>query len=223
MDRTLRILHAPCYAPKVHLGAIFTAERTKADSIGYSELYRVAHLVGHHPTRYQGVVGHSDVDTRFVDSPRGDAGDNPIAVRGDHRILGANIVKLTKPGRPLKYAPERWGKAVRYRWTDEVVCHIDVHPSPKFTSLAKWARVMRWAAKQVRDAQARGELVVLTGDLQTRRTATLLLRRLGLKVWRERIDFIAHDPRLQKQASSHVIQVPTSDHPWMLAEFKLAR
>jgi hypothetical protein len=223
MDPTasLAILHAPCYGPKVSRTTQRTAEGTRADSIGYSEFYKQAGNLGV-DSKYRDVVGHSNVNTRLVDSPRGDAGDNPISVRGDHHLRSAKVFKVTSPGTPLKFAPERWLVVARYEWGGEVVCHVNVHPSPVFTSLVKWRRVMRAAAGEVRKAKARGDLVVLTGDLQTR-AAQVWLRRLGLRVWRVGIDYVAYDPRLQRRDAGSRTWTPDGmDHVWMLAEFRLA-
>jgi hypothetical protein len=220
----LMILHAPGYAPRMTLATVARAERTNADSIGYSEAYKVAHMLGVN-NDYRDVVGHSQVNTRKVNpSLRGDAGDNPISVRGDHHLQSAKVEKITNPGTPLKYAPERWGTRATYEWTDSgglFVTHISVHPSPLFTGIRRWRRVMRWASAEVQEAHARGELVVLTGDMNSR-FASAFLRpgRIGLRPWRVGIDYIFYDRRLLL-AEARTLAVNGMDHPWMLGTFTL--
>lgn len=208
-------LHAPGYAPKMTEAIVLEAEATEADSIAYSEAYRVAPLKSR--KAYRSRVGFSVTRTRAVDSPNGDAGDNPVCVRRDHRITRSEMRAVDSPGRPRKYAPQRWLTAVDYLWGDQLVCHISVHPSPVFCGIHKWSKVMRQAALEVEAARKRGALVVLSGDLQTR-AATRTLKAMGLQVWRDRIDFIAHDARLLL-TSRRTFRPAGMDHNWMLGTF----
>ena len=213
----LVILHAPGHAPDVDIATINAAEATDADSIGYSEAYRIAAAL---PTRrdYSAVVGHSLVNTRLVRSPCGDAGDNPIAVNRRHAPKRGRVVKADTPGRPEKFAPERHVYVVDYDWPNGRVCHINAHPSPLFCGLRKWRRVMRVVQREVALAKTRGCLVIVTGDLQTNVAATRMLKSAGLKVWRDRIDFIAYSPELLL-IGRRVFRPAGMDHNWMLGTF----
>lgn len=215
---TLRILHAPAYGPRFTEAHLHRAEATGADSIGYSEAYRVANHLD--SARYVGVVGHSQVDTRRVASPCGDAGDNPMAVKRTHAITRRVARKITRPGRPRKFAPERYLYAVTYRWHGHKVTHVNLHPSPLFCGRLPWLRILRAALAEVRHAKRAGHLVVLTGDLNNAGSLTYgLLRAAGLKVWREHIDYVCHN-RALRIVGRQVIHVDGFDHPWMLADLQ---
>lgn len=224
--KVLRILHAPGHAPDVSLASVLDAERTGADSIGYSEAYRIAGSTLAGSRDYQVVRGMSRTNTRAVRSPRGDAGDNPIAVRDDHHIADRRAYRVTRPGFPRKFAPERWVTVAVFEWRDagEWVTHINIHPSPRFVGLSKWHRVMAAGLREVRKAKAQGRLVVLTGDLQTG-AARRMLERAGLKVWQVGVDYIAYDQRFTRHidGDSRTFKPAGMDHPWMLAELSLVR
>lgn len=214
----LRILHAPGYGPratKANLSRILNSNPTSA---GTSESGRIAHLFGT-PTvtpGYEGVVGFSPVDTRRArPSYRGDAGDNPMLVRAELPIHTIKIEKLTDPGRPLKLTPERWGYAVRYEWNGQVVRHINMHMSIRVLHPWRWRREWNWLRNQVVSANRRGDLPVVTGDLNTGRASTKL-RKLGLIVWRIGVDYVAWSHRLGL-VKSRKWTPPNVDHPWMLA------
>ena len=213
----LVILHAPSYGPRFDLNTIRTAEETDADSIGYSEAYKVAAALPARP-KYSALVGHSFVDTRLVKSPMGDAGDNPIAVSRRHEHHRGRVFKANDPGHPIKYAPERYVYAVDYRWAGVKVCHISAHPSPLVVGIVPWRAVMRVVAREVQAAKDRGCYVVVTGDLNARLMATRALKSCGLKVWRDRIDFIGYDPRLLL-VSRRTFRPAGVDHNWMLGTF----
>lgn len=223
-DDILKVLHAPGYAPRVGPASVRAAEDNHPDTIGWSEAYKAAGWLNQRPL-YRAVVGRSKVNTRKVTSTRGDAGDNPISVRDDHHISDRRSYRVTHPG-PLpvrKWAPERWVTVAVFEWNGEWVTHINVHPSPPFTGLLKWRKVMNAALREVRMAKAAGRLVVLTGDLQTRSAGAKLIR-VGLKVWREGIDYVAYSPRFQRQVDgSRTFKPEGMDHPWMLAALRLVR
>lgn len=217
----LTVLHAPGYAPAMDEVIIARIEELAPDSAGISEAYRIAGRPLHNRRDYRARVGRSDRDTRAVVSPMGDAGDTPILVRGDLDIVRHRAFKVTNPNAALwrKFAPERWLNVVSYEWAGRTVTHINVHPSPYFAGPRKWLKVMRAAVREVHAAKARGELVVLTGDLQTGR-ATALLREAGLTVWAVGVDFIATFGF--RRAGVQVVNVPRLDHPWMLARLRVA-
>lgn len=210
------VLHAPGYAPRFDDKTISAALRTKATVIGFTEAYRKASR--HMAPGYRTSVGHSSTDTRAVWSPLGDAGDNPLCV--SPAVVAMHQRRVDTPGRPAKYAPERWLNRVYANIDDELVCVISVHPSPVFCGLRKWNGVMRAARTAVRHAKSRGVPVVLIGDLQTRAGA-VLLRSMGLRVWRKGVDFIAYSKELELVKKSIVTPAGLGlDHPWMLAGFR---
>jgi hypothetical protein len=219
---TLRILHAPGYAPAVSLATVKAAEATGADSVGFSELYRVA-WAGvdlFQSDRLRAWCGFSEVDTRAVDSPRGDAGDNPVAVRRRHKITGRAAYRVNRPGEPEKFAPERWITRVDYTWAGLVVTHVNAHPSPLFVGRWKWRKVMRAVRREVRRAQQLGHLVIVTGDLQSTTLPAPIFSNLGLDTWRVGVDWIAYDRRLRLVERVQPTP-PLMDHPWLLATFTL--
>ncbi len=216
----LVIVCAPGYAPRFTLDTVRAAEALDADSIGYTEAYKVAATLGATTSRYRSFVGKSDVDTRAVTSMRGDAGDNPVSVLRGRGAVG-QAYRIDGPGRPAKYAPERWLTMAAYRWNGRRVVHINLHPSPRFCGWRKWRKAIRRGTAEVERALAAGRIVVLTGDLQSRR-ATRLLKESGLKVWRVGVCFIAYSPDLHL-ADQEVHRVAGMDHPWMVATFVGAR
>ncbi|CAA9242867.1 MAG: hypothetical protein AVDCRST_MAG83-1736 [uncultured Arthrobacter sp.] len=219
MRSTLIILHAPGYAPRFDLDTIETAEGTGADSIGWSEAYRMADELARRPD-YLIRMGNTRTHTRVVPSPRGDAGDNPISFRKGRQTRLVRAVRATGPGEPRKYAPERWVYAVTYRWSGEWVTHVHAHPSPLFVGRGPWLRVMHATLREVRQAKRRGEHVVLTGDLQTRkRFLKVMLRAAGLRIWNEHVDYLCHTRGL-KFAGREVLKVEGIDHPWLLAHLE---
>lgn len=221
MSKPLLILHAPGYAPEFDVEAIRIAEKTGADSIGWSEAYREADELAERP-EYRTVMGSSRTDTRLVKSPRGDAGDNPISVRKGRRIRRTRARRLTPPGEPQKYAPERWGYSVTYQWDGETFTHIHLHPSPLFVGKGQWVRVMAWGIAEAGRAMRRGEHFALTGDLQTRRAfCKTMLRAAGMRVWNEHVDYVCVSRSL-RFVSQRVIHVEGFDHPWMLAGLEQA-
>lgn len=219
----LRILHAPGKAPNVDLHTLHTAEKANADSIGYSEVYKVTASLEVARARYKTPLAVSRVRTRKMNSPHGDAGDNPVSVRWDHHQFGHTAYKVDDPSRlpgMAKWGPERWLYRVDYRWDALAVTHIDIHPSPVFVGLAKWRRVMDAMVAEARKAQAAGNLVIVTGDLQSARLPASYFKRLGLDTWNMGVDWIAFDRRLGRMGS--VVEHPAGmDHPWMLAMFVL--
>lgn len=214
----LKILHAPGHAPDFTDAIVAEAESTDADSLGYSEAYRLADDLMNRP-HYVGVCGHSSTDTRAVRSPRGDAGDNPVCVNKRHPLIGSRCWKVDSPGTPRKFAPERWVVKAVYRWAGHRVAHISVHPSPVFVGALKWRRVMREALREARACLALGYLVILSGDLQTR-FCSKLLRDSGLEVGRSGVDYIAHSPELVR-VRLKTWRPKGMDHDWMLCTYAL--
>jgi hypothetical protein len=202
---------------------VHRAESTGADSIGWSEANRIAGRVLHNRPDYRAFCGKSDVDTRLVPSPMGDAGDVVISVRDDHRILAKKAERITHPGplRFLKWTPERWGTVVTYDHPQGPVTHINIHPNPVFTGPLKWRKVMAWGIRRVHAAKAAGNHVVLTGDLQTKAVRSMLTGA-GLEVWNVGVDWLAWSDGLQL-VSTREIRVDDLDHPWLLGTFAAAR
>lgn len=218
MTARLVVLHAPGYAPEMDERVVEKAEALGADSIGWSEVYRMADRLS--SVGYWCQVRTSPVSTRAVRSPRGDAGDNPISVRRRRQVRRSSAVKVTDPGQPLKYAPERWVYTVTYQWDRGLVTHISAHPSPLFVGNRPWRAVMRVALGEVKAARRRGEDVVLSGDFQTGRLfCKTMLRAAGLRVWNDGVDYVCHSKGLRR-VSEQTIRVDGLDHPWMLAHLE---
>lgn len=220
--RLLRVAHCPGYAPAWRMHLIRKAEHLDADSLALSEAYKVAGSLSGRPT-YAGVVWHSHTDTRAVSSPMGDAGDTPLLVHRHNRITHEWTALASAPGKPEKFAPERWVSEVTYEWHRQAVTHVTVHPVPLFCGRLVWVRTMRMALRRVRRANRLGHLVVLTGDLQTAsKSLARLLRLAGLVVHREGIDYLCHNRRLTLVGDLEVVQQPQFDHPWLVANLRLA-
>jgi hypothetical protein len=220
-DEALIVLHAPGYGPIMHRpDIVHRAESTGADSIGWSEANRIAGRVLHNRPDYRAFCGKSDVDTRRIPNPMGDAGDTVISVRDDHRILAKKAERITHPGplRFLKWTPERWGTVVTYDHPQGPVTHINIHPSPVFTGHRKWRKVIDWALRKIRSARAAGNHVVLTGDLQTKRLIRGILAEVGLSSWNVGVDWLAWSNGLQL-VSTREIRVDGLDHPWLCGVF----
>ena len=220
---TFTVLHAPGHAPDMDASIIERAESTGADVIAFSEAYKIAGQELHGRPDYRVKVGRSNVSTRLVRSPMGDAGDNPIltATATLERIQYRRPWRVTHPGptKWMKFTPERWLNVERVQWGYVTVTVIAAHPSPFFAGPFKWRRVMSAAIREVHAAKARGDAVVLVGDLQTRR-ATALLREAGLEVFASGIDYLAWSGF--KRFSTQVFRVEPLDHPWILARFVVA-
>jgi hypothetical protein len=198
------------------------AERLGADSAALSEAYKVADLPSALPA-YDVVATRSDVDTRAVRSRLGDAGDNPVMVRRRHAITRRHAERITAPGEPRKYAPERWVYSVTYRLHGDghKVTHVSVHPSPLFCGRRAWLKVMRAGLAEVRRAKRLRHYVILTGDLQTSgRLARGLLRLAGLVVHAHGIDYLCHNKALTLVGDLQVLQVDGFDHPWLVADLE---
>ena len=216
---TIVVLHAPGYAPVMSRPDIVVrAEATGADSIGWSEAYSIAGQVLHNRPGYQVRVGRSSVNTRLVRSPMGDAGDTPISVREGHRIVSARRTRITAPGLPRKFAPERWLTVATYESPAGLVTHINVHPSPRFCVPFQWRKVMAAALKAARSARAAGNHVVLTGDLQTKRGVRALLAGAGMESWNAHVDWLGWSRSL-RLVSAKQVDVEGLDHPWLLGTF----
>ena len=219
-DESLVVGHFPGYAPVMHRPDILhRMKATRCDSGGISEGYRIAGRVLHNDPDYRTRVGRSSVDTRMVPSPMGDAGDTVISVRDDHRILARKAERITHPGplRFLKWTPERWGTVVTYDHPQGPVTHINIHPSPVFAGPRKWRKVIDWALRKIRAAKAAGNIVVLTGDLQTKARIRGLLGEQGLSSWNNGVDWIAwHGVQL---VGVRTVRVDGLDHPWLCGTF----
>lgn len=223
MSAPLSILHAPGYAPRIDLGAVRFACSTTADSIGFTEAYRVIPILRRRVS-YRCRVGKSPTDTRAVDSPRGDAGDVPILIRRRHRLVDWHAEAVTDPGQPRKWAPERWLTEATYLHTIGEVTHLVAHPNPRFVDGGLWdAYMARLESRLVRAARL-GRHLILTGDLQFGRLGPYF-DRLDLDYWRLGIDYVAHSPHLRLVERAHLTdpsQVGVENpHPWMLARFAL--
>lgn len=221
MSRPLSILHAPTYGPTFDLGAIRFACSVDADSIGFTEAYRMTAALRRR-IGYRCRVGKSLVDTRAINSPRGDAGDVPILVRRRLPLIEWHAERVTPPGFPQKFAPERWITEVVYEHAIGDVEHINAHPDPAFVDGHLWERYMDRLVSRITRAADRGRHVIVTGDLQSGRAARYL-DRANLDYWRVGIDYIAHSPHLRIVERSPLVdrsQVgQESPHPWLLARF----
>jgi hypothetical protein len=216
---TFKFLCAPGHAPDVWPSTVAEAEQTGADAIAWSEAYRESDNLLNRP-KYRAVIGRSDVNTRAVSSPHGDAGDNPVSVAWGLPIDRRVVTKVDDPGKPAKFAPERWLYEVDVVWQGKVVTIISAHPSPLFVGRLKWAKVMREVRKAIRRAQARGNAVILAGDLQTGgRLVRYYMRGLGMKAWVVGVVWVAWSGL--EQVDGRTLQPKGMDHQWMLATFKL--
>lgn len=221
----LTILHAPGYAPSLDLGAIRFACSVGADSIGFTEAYKVIPALRRR-VAYRCKVGRSSTDTRAVESPRGDAGDVPILIRRRHRLVDWRAVRMTPPGEPRKFAPERWATSATYAHPFGDVEHLALHPDPRFVDDDLWRAYMSRAESLAIRALDRGRHLIVTGDLQVGSTLLApMFARLDLDYWRLGVDYIAHSPHLRMRERSRLVdpsQVEVEHpHPWMLARFAL--
>lgn len=221
----LTILHAPSWAPGIDLASVRLACSTRADSIGFTEAFRVISLLQRR-VAYRCRVGRSQVDTRAVNSPRGDAGDVPILIRRRRPMIDWDALRVCPPGHPPKYAPERWITDAVYDHPFGDVAHINAHPDPRFVDpfAEHWARYMDRLRSRVRFHQRRGRIVILTGDLQTGALADWF-DTLDLAHWRAGIDYVGYSPHL-RLAERSILRDPAQvreehPHPWMLARFAL--
>lgn len=223
MSRPLSVLHAPSYAPRIGLPSVRLACSTGVDSIGWTEAYGVVSALRRRVS-YRCRVGRSSTDTRVVTSPRGDAGDVPILVRRSWPLVSWRALRLTDPGTPAKYAPERWLTEVVYDHAVGQVAHLAAHPCPRFVDGDLWARYMARLQSRVVLHQRRGHHVILTGDLQVGRLGEWF-DQVDLDYWRIGIDYVAHSPHLRLVERSRLFdpaQVDEPDpHPWLLARFAL--
>jgi hypothetical protein len=221
-DEALVVGHFPGYAPVMHRPDILhRMKQTGCDSGGLSEAYSIAGIVLHSDPDYRVRVGRSTVDTRAVRSPRGDAGDTPVIVREDRRLVASKTMRVTAPGMPRKFAPERWLTVVTYEHPLGFVTHVNVHPSPVFCGPLAWRRNMIAAVRAVRSARAVGNHVVLTGDLQTKRVVRGMLADAGLSAWNSGVDWLAWSKGLQL-VSTRAFRVEDLDHPWLVGVFAAA-
>lgn len=221
----LSILHAPGYAPTIDLGAVQFACSVGADSIGFTEAYKVIPALRRRVS-YRCRVGKSAVDTRAVTSTRGDAGDVPILIRRRHRLVEWSAEQVTPPGSPRKFGPERWLTRAVYDHPFGLVEHVVAHPDPAFVddgvALSRYLDRLESVCTR---ALRRGHDLIVTGDLQVRTPAVRMFDRLDLDVWRVGIDYLAHSPHLRRVESSRLVdpsQVGVDrPHPWLLARFAL--
>lgn len=220
----LRVLVAPGHAPDMRAPVVKALRGCKADLVFTSEFYRLASdpLAG-----YTTVVGHSATNTRAVNSPHGDAGDNPVLVAEALPITRRHMERVDDPAphsaQGGKFAPERWNYSVDVDWAHGVTA-ISTHPSPLFVGRAKWEHVMRRARHEVEQAQKMGHGVILAGDLQTGgRLVRHALAGLGLSYWTVGVVWLAWSGLHEVKAAREILQPTGMDHEWMRTEFKAVR
>jgi hypothetical protein len=231
--RQVTILHAPNHAPSTTSGAMIrVATRTAADSIGFSEAYRVMRMLGL-VDGYRLHVGRGARDRR-----RG-AKDVPILTRFDHVSLGSGAVQISEAVEPSRLAPDRWLTFSLFPSPAGRIAHLNLHPNARVAGwttsvprVREYAEAMASLERYVRLFRLEGFLPVVTGDLnhnsQEAPPRTPLpvwapaevFRRLDLGYWRQGIDYVAHDQRLQLTSRQVIDRAVTgSDHPWLLATF----
>lgn len=225
MSGVLSILHAPAHGPSLDLGAIRFACSQGADSIGFTEGYRMIPALRRRVS-YRCRVGRSQTDTRKIASPRGDAGDVPILIRRRLSLVEWSAERVTPPARPLKYGPERWLTTAVYEHDFGFVEHLNSHPDPRFVDDGEpWQVYLDRLEARIARAIRRGHHVIVTGDLQAVSGPLRMFDRVDLDVWRVGIDYVAHSPHLRRVESSRLVDpsqvAQRRPHPWLLARFAL--
>lgn len=225
----IAVLHAPCHAPSLDLGAVRLATSLDADSIGWSEAYERIPLLRTR-LRYKVRVGTSRTD------PRRGARDVPILRRRSRREVDWWAIKACGPSEPIRIAPERWITGVAYETGFGVVEHIAAHPhaavqdrDPDLDRVEGYRQNMRRLESRIIRAQRLGRHVVVTGDLQWNGLVGPLwapgrvFGRLDLRMWNVGLDWLAVSGHLRTVPRSLRLLGPAEtgqDHPWLFGRFR---
>lgn len=235
------LVHAPLHAPTAT-----TADAKRALGLGgcivnMTEAYALQGWL-HRRAAYRCTVGRSQRDTRGVRSPRGDAGDNPVMSRREHKLITGWAVWTTAPSVPLRLAPERWLTGIELEHPalgTDLLEAWNAHPNPvghpdegRGVRMVTWDRTMNELEARLTRGQNAGNVLVGSGDLQVGRgvaTAADLFHDLGLKTWNVGPDWIWWDPNRLRLISRKVLTgvAPSATEPrphsWLKAVFEAVR
>jgi hypothetical protein len=212
---TVKVYVTPGHAPDMWPPLLKAMTQGNPDFVFPSEFYRLA---GERVPGYRTIVTRSTTDSRAVNSPHGDAGDNPILVAEKHKVIHRKGKRLS-PYLPHskeggKYGPERWGYTADINYGHGVRL-ISVHPQPFGVSRADWVKAMRWVRAQIIEAHRFGLAVILAGDLQTAgRLVPFMLRGLGMKTFRVGICWLAWSGLREVPGTRRTVHHKGMDHEW---------
>lgn len=234
------LIHAPLHAPSATLEDAKRALGLGGCIVNMTEAYRLASWLRRRAA-WRCTSGKSRVDTRGVTSPRGDAGDNPIVSRREHKLITGWAVRVHGPSQPLRLAPERWltGVELKHPALSDPLEDWCAHPNPighpaegRGARMVTWQKYMGVLEDKLTTAQNAGNVIVGSGDLQVGRgvaTAADLFHDLGLQTRSVGPDWIWWDPNRLRLHSLKVLDgvapSPTEPHPhaWLKAVFEAIR
>lgn len=235
------LVHAPLHAPTATVEDAKRALSLGGCVVNFTEAYKLQPWL-HRRGAYRCTAGRSRVDTRGVRSPRGDAGDNPVMTRREHKLITGWAVRTTPPSVPLRLAPERWLHGVEIEHGalgGDLLESWNAHPNPvghppegRGQRMITWQTGMSELEDRLTTAQNAGNVIVGSGDLQVGRgvaTAADLFRDLGLQTWNLGPDWVWWDPNRLRMLSMKVLDgvAPSATEPrphvWLKATFEAAR
>lgn len=209
-------------------GAVRYMLRQRCDVLGLSEVNQLDAMLAR-SRRYRVTVGAAGRDKR-----RG-ASDNPILTKRAHYSLGSIAWQSSEQSKPERIAPDRWVtiEAMHVAKLGHVAV-INVHPNavtddrttdvPRVRESAElWATVDRLLTF----CRDEGLLVVLTGDLNARKSADTpgwegaydVLKAQEMSSVSVGLDVIAFDKRLRKIEQRVIDRETTgSDHPGIIVK-----
>lgn len=237
----LTIMHAPLHGPSATRATVNRALSHRADSVGFSEGYRIKSDFRHRLT-YRCTMGNPDVDGQVGVSDRDNARgayDVPILTKRKHKGVERLSVRACRASEPIKIAPPRWISLSVFKVAGlGTVAHFNLHPHaaiagflPTNDRVRQYRRQMMLLKSMIEDEQAKGRIIVVTGDLNfpyvpdahaPEFSPQRVAADLGLKVYVRRIDWILYDRRLRLAEPVEVIDPatnPGTDHPWLIARF----
>lgn len=234
------LVHAPLHAPTVTTDDAKRALSLGGCVVNFTEAYRLQTWLRRR-LNYRCTGGKSRVDTRGVTSPRGDAGDNPVMSRREHRLITGWATRVHGPSVPLRLAPERWltgVELVHAALTDPLESWC-AHPNPighpqegRGQRMITWRDYIGTLEDKLTTAQNAGNVIVGSGDLQVGKgvaTAADLFHDMGLKTWSIGPDWIWWDPNRLHLLGVRVLDgvAPSASEPkphaWIRAEWEPVR
>lgn len=234
------LIHAPMHAPTATTDDAKRALSLGGCIVNFTEAYKLQTWL-HTRIPWRCTAGRSRTDTRGVNSPRGDAGDNPVMTRREHKLITGWAVRTTVPSVPLRLAPERWlhGVEIVHPALSDPLEAWNAHPNPvgnpaegRGQRMVTWRDGMGVLEDRLTTGQNAGNVLIGSGDLQVGRgvaTAADLFRDLGLQTWNAGPDWIWWDPNrlrlLSVKSFAGVKPSPTEPRPhkWIKAEWVAAR
>lgn len=202
------------------------------DSLGLNEANSLLGMLSAR-RRYRVVVGSGGRDKR-----RG-ASEVPVLTRRELPSLGSIALQVSEQAAPERIAPDRWVTVSAFAHNVGHVAHVNVHPNAVTDNLTESVPRVRetaelWASvdRLLTFLRAEGFLIVLSGDLNSRRSGETpdyegaydVIDRHKLNVITEGLDCIAHDRRLRRLRHEIVERRRTgSDHPGLVAELGRVR